>query len=431
MPLPFTEQYGRNREFTITSSDARTANTEDDVTLLEMSSDPDDDYLLRIATSASRYSLGTTAGKEGVRLNFSSPATSGTARGLDVRLTQSGAGGESDCLRVFETVSANTTTCRGAHISLNFLATAGGSECSGLGTPVAFTLHLPDVASWAPTGTLAAGVFEIYSDGEASDPAGLTELSVLRLCNSGDATGAADVDTDAYLFSLQGWTGGSGKMFESSRSLKCLIGSTPYYLPVLPAVTDGVVFGVGSASAYHNFGSTADKNAMEFRFTTAATTGTSRGMYLRLNLTGAAGGESLRAFTSCASNTPADTVNGAHISLTFGASAGNVTGLGTAGRFTVHVPDRALTGSGGAVMGEFYADADQATFNGQWGLFRGVLGGDPTGLALLDDTAYFMILDGGTTDTGNICHTNTAADATHGLRCLINGVSYDILLKAN
>lgn len=246
MPLPFTHSFGRNNEFIITSSDARSNTAEDDVTLLEMSSDPDDNYLLRIATSAARYSLGTAADKEAVRLNFTSPATSGTARGLDIRLTQTGAAGESDCLRVFETVSCNTTTCRGAHISLNFLAEAGGSECTGLGTAAAFTLHIPNIASWAPTGTLASGVFEIFSDGTASDPAGLTELSVLRLCNSGNATGAADVDTDAAILSIQGFTAATGvtnavsstslaELPSGTVGVRVKIGTATYYIPAVVA----------------------------------------------------------------------------------------------------------------------------------------------------------------------------------------------------
>ena len=118
--------------------------------------------------------------------------------------------GGGDCLRAFTTVSANLANARGAHISLNFTGVAGAMECSGEGTAVKGTLHIPNVASWAPTGTYSAGMFEIYSDGSDSDPAGMTSLSVLTLANSGDATGAADVDTDANILSIQGFTAASG-----------------------------------------------------------------------------------------------------------------------------------------------------------------------------------------------------------------------------
>jgi hypothetical protein len=87
-------------------------------------------------------------------------------------------------------------------------------------------------------------MFELYSDGTASDPAGLTELSVLRLCNSGNATGAADVDTDANVISIQGFTAATGDTNAiSSTSLAELpagtvgirvkVGSTVYYIPAV------------------------------------------------------------------------------------------------------------------------------------------------------------------------------------------------------
>ncbi|MBW2561860.1 MAG: hypothetical protein JRE40_13535 [Deltaproteobacteria bacterium] len=63
--------------------------------------------------------------------------------------------------------------------------------------------------------------------------------------------------------------------------------------------------------------------------------------------------------------------------------------------------------------------------------FRATLGGNATGIAALDDNVVLFDINGGSTANGNLCHTNTAADATHGLRCLINGVSYDILLASN
>jgi hypothetical protein len=86
----------------------------------------------------------------------------------------------------------------------------------------------------------------LYSDGDASDPAGLTELSVLRLCNSGDETGRADVDTDAYLFSIQGFTAAadttklvsSVSLYElpaNTVGLRVKIGSTAYYIPCVVA----------------------------------------------------------------------------------------------------------------------------------------------------------------------------------------------------
>lgn len=179
---------------------------------------------------------------------FDNGATSGDNRGLYFKLDLTGSGtGSGEAGRFYTDVKANIAGAHGVHASLGFLATAGSSETSGLGAAVRGTLHIPNVASWAPTGTLAAGMFEVYNDGANSDPAGLTELSVLRLCNSGNATGAADVDDDAFLLSLQGWTAGAAKMFATgltaatvygnlTASLKIKVGSTTYYIPLATAI---------------------------------------------------------------------------------------------------------------------------------------------------------------------------------------------------
>jgi len=190
-----------------------------------------------------------TANKNAMELRFESTATTA---GSDTRtsymaLYLAGATtGGGDCLRAITHVEANLANARGAHISLDFLKTAGTSECSGLGAAVGATLHIPDIASWAPTGTLCGAQIEIYSDGAASDPAGLTELSVLRLSNSGDATGKADVDTDASIISIQGFTAASGvtnavsstaltEIGLSSIGLRVNVGGSIYYIPAVPS----------------------------------------------------------------------------------------------------------------------------------------------------------------------------------------------------
>lgn len=176
--------------------------------------------------------------------NLENSATSGDNRGMYLRLFHTGAGGGGEALRVFTSVYSNAATAHGAHVSLNFLNTAGASECSGLGVAGRFTLHIPNVASWAPTGTYAAIQAEIYNDGSSSDPAGMTELSCIRVVNGGDTTGAADVDDDAFFFSVQGFTAASGNMFYAdapgtlAASLRCKVGATTYYLPLYSAADD-------------------------------------------------------------------------------------------------------------------------------------------------------------------------------------------------
>ncbi len=133
-------------------------------------------------------------------------ATSGDSRGTYLRHYITGAGGGGECLRIFTTVDdVEAATAHGAHISLNF-----GDEGSltGLGAAVRATLHIPNQAWGSSGGTLAAIQAEIWSDGSDSDPAGLTSLSFIRFVVGGDTDGDDDVETDAVLFDLSGFTSG-------------------------------------------------------------------------------------------------------------------------------------------------------------------------------------------------------------------------------
>jgi hypothetical protein len=183
----------------------------------------------------------------GQRERASTAATSGTVEGAYIRLAFTADGtATGEALRAFTNVNANIATAHGGHISLSFSAVAGGSECSGLGVAVRGTTHIPNIASWAPTGTLYAGMFELYNDGSASDPAGLTELALLCLSNSGDTTGAADVDDDAHILSIQGFTAAAGvahavsstsltELPAGSIGLRIKVGSSIYYIPAVAA----------------------------------------------------------------------------------------------------------------------------------------------------------------------------------------------------
>jgi len=214
---------------------------------IQTAPDGDAAYIVQIGTSAAYLDSSSTSFK-GLEFRLSSSATSGDVRGMYLRFQLNGTGTTSgEALRVYTNVNDNIATAHGAHIGLSFYAEAGGSECSGLAAAVRGTLQIPDIASWAPTGTYCAGMFEIYSDGDDSDPAGMTELSVLRLCNSGDATGKGDVDDDAFLFSVQGFddTKASGHLLQSDGDeptwdnvttyIKVKLGSETMYLLAVPA----------------------------------------------------------------------------------------------------------------------------------------------------------------------------------------------------
>lgn len=101
--------------------------------------------------------------------------------------------------------------------------------------------------------------------------------------------------------------------------------------------TAALALGGGTSTTPYAMGTTANKNLIGFWATTTATSGDSRGMYLRLYFSGAGvSGEAARIFGTINNVTAATggTVNGAHISLgTSGASAA-VSGAANALRAT-------------------------------------------------------------------------------------------------
>lgn len=157
-------------------------------------------------TSTTRFK--TSSSGKFVSIYTESTATSGSVEGLYFRTYISGAGADGHALRAFTTVNdVVATTARGGHVSLNF-GTSG--TITGLGAALEATLHIPSTAG--QTGTLTALNAAINSDAATSDPAGATSLSFIRCVSQGDATGMADVDTDAVFVDFSGLGVASGNM---------------------------------------------------------------------------------------------------------------------------------------------------------------------------------------------------------------------------
>ena len=159
----------------------------------------------------------------------------------------------------------------------------------------------------------------------------------------------------------------------------------------------GIIEGFGTSSVQPE-DSVSDKNWLQYYLKSSATTGTSRGMYLRLYLSSGAGGEALRAYTTVSNAAPADTVNGAHISLSFGTSAGNVTGEGNAVRATFHLGKRAMTGTLSAVKAEIFSDGTASTVTSASAAFISMWNaGNTTGMANVNLKGNFFNVIGITT----------------------------------
>jgi hypothetical protein len=114
---------------------------------------------------------------------------------------------------------------------LSFNATG---SITGLGVAARHTIQVPNAVSG---GTYAATQSEIWGDRSTSSVAGATEFAFHRYIVDGTTADIkATVDTAGFLFSVQGLTAGTGKLFQvntaaaASHALRIKIGPNPYYI---------------------------------------------------------------------------------------------------------------------------------------------------------------------------------------------------------
>lgn len=163
-----------------------------------------------------------------------------------------------------------------------------------------------------------------------------------------------------------------------------------------PAInpSNALVMGVGTSTSRAQ-ANAASRNFLSFYFENFATSGDNRGMYLRQYLSGAgSGGEAARIFNTV-NNVAAGTAHGAHISLSFGAT-GTVTGLGVAGRNTLHIANQGTqAGTMAALQAEIYADGSDSDPAGADVTFlRVIADGHADGIADLSTDATFFSVQG-------------------------------------
>lgn len=134
-------------------------------------------------TTSARTQMGDVANSNALGLFFESTATSGDARGINLRLYFSGAAGSGEALRAYSIVNGVTAatggTVNGAHISM---ALSGASAAiSGAGNALRATLGIGTGVT-APGGTQA--VIQCDSD-IASAVTPPTGISFIRFTNTG------------------------------------------------------------------------------------------------------------------------------------------------------------------------------------------------------------------------------------------------------
>lgn len=186
-------------------------------------------------SSTTRTPMGSTANSNAVGLFFESTATSGDARGINLRLYFSGAGGSGEALRAYGIVNGVTAatggTVNGAHITLGVTGASGA--VSGAGHAARFTLDLG-------AGTTAGGTLDVVQidTNIASDATIPSKTPFIRLNNIG--TGKLDyafafTAPSTTMFAAAGTGANSAAVSTggvASKVIKVQVDGTDYWLPL-------------------------------------------------------------------------------------------------------------------------------------------------------------------------------------------------------
>jgi hypothetical protein len=129
-----------------------------------------------------------------------------------------------------------------------------------------------------------------------------------------------------------------------------------------PAIDHNAAFGGGAFGTTSTpLAKTASGNFLGYWLSTTAATGDTRGIYMRLYVVGAGGGEAGRFYTTVSNATVASggTVNGAHVSLSATGASAKVSGAGNALRATLDLASS--VGAIGGTLAVIRADSNIAS----------------------------------------------------------------------
>jgi len=174
----------------------------------------------------------------------------------------------------------------------------------------------------------------------------------------------------------------------------------------------------------------ADKIFREYRYRSTSTTGDVRGQYMELMLAGAGvSGEAGRNRTMI--EAAVAVAHGCHDGIEFDTD-GSVTGLAVGHRATYKAKNAAAAATIAGGMSELWADGDATDFATATvhSIHRFVVDGDVTGRATAQNAFEFANIPTGA-GTGYMLDTGQNATAsTDGIRCIINGAVYMILVAS-
>jgi hypothetical protein len=164
---------------------------------------------------------------------------------------------------------------------------------------------------------------------------------------------------------------------------------------------------------------TADDCGLKAYFSTTATSGTTYGHYIRLDVNGASVEGIAGRFKTLLKIASVGNAHGLHATLETDTSAGNVTGLGTGARANLVVADRAhAAGTYYGLMAEIYPLGDTAALPAGSNACLGINAQAGTAMDLVANAISFSGTDG----TGAMIDTSSVTPTYAGsIRILVNG----------
>lgn len=150
-----------------------------------------------------------------------------------------------------------------------------------------------------------------------------------------------------------------------------------------------------------------------------ATSGETYAIYAKNTGTGA-GAETIGSRARAVISAAASNAHGSHDSLELGSSTGNVTGLGTAHRANIIVPNRAVAaGTYYGVLAELYPSGNTAALPANSNACLGINAQPGTAMDLVANAISFSGTDG----TGKMIYTHAPTTLEGSIRILVNGVA--------
>jgi len=189
-----------------------------------------DGSLLKAGTSGTPLALNTPD-QYGMKMYFSSSATSGTLGGIYCNVSPTGVGGSATAFRPRAYLTIGSASASGMHATLENASVNGYITGTGCGARI--NLVLADAAVHA-FGTYYGALIDIFSNGTSSSLAATTKHAILALQASGDQTGAVNVKN---CLAVDGPAASGNMIYEASDthqtfvgSIRILVNGTPRYL---------------------------------------------------------------------------------------------------------------------------------------------------------------------------------------------------------